>query len=300
MVDDIREDGKPKEKITYTCPSLSLVAFYTAIVCVLLAILIPIEFRYGKLAMFKKLDLSVPDGASLKDYILHKLGVVESRVTAKHFGTKDRLFTKDELKTYSGDSQIIYLAILGQVFDVTKGASKYGKGGGYSFFAGIDGTRAYISGKFDDEGLVDDIDGLRPSDFLGLEDWLSFYKKDYIYVGKLIGYFYDKDGNENEGINIFKEGVKMGNIEKLNSAEDSKLYPGCNSRWTPETGANVWCELKSGGVDRDWVGFPRKYFMAGQTNHRCACIKEELFNDPRFKEYEDCDSKAYACKVKDD
>ena len=43
------------------------------------------------------------------------------------------------------DSSIpIYLAVLGRVFDVTKGADYYGPGaGGYSGFAGRDGSRAF-------------------------------------------------------------------------------------------------------------------------------------------------------------
>ena len=46
--------------------------------------------------------------------------------------------TKDELAAYDGtdDSKGIYLAILGQVFDVSKGKDYYAKGGGYGFFSG--------------------------------------------------------------------------------------------------------------------------------------------------------------------
>ena len=35
------------------------------------------------------------------------------------------------------DGSTVYLAVLGQVFDVTKGRKHYGTGGGYEFFAGI-------------------------------------------------------------------------------------------------------------------------------------------------------------------
>lgn len=51
--------------------------------------------------------------------------------------SKDRLFTLDELEKYRGqDGNDIYLAILGQVFDVTKGSKHYGPGGTYHFFTG--------------------------------------------------------------------------------------------------------------------------------------------------------------------
>ena len=50
---------------------------------------------------------------------------------------------------------------MGEVFDVTKGARHYGKGGSYSFFTGRDGSRAFTTGDFKD-GLTDDLNGLKP------------------------------------------------------------------------------------------------------------------------------------------
>ena len=55
-----------------------------------------------------------------------------------------------------------------------------------------------MSGDFTEEGLTDDITGLTPSDYIGLEDWVKFYKKDYKYVGKISFFsdclfFYEKD-----------------------------------------------------------------------------------------------------------
>lgn len=51
---------------------------------------------------------------------------------------KHRVFSKVELQQYDGsdDNKDVYLGILGRVFDVTRGRRHYGKGGGYSFFAG--------------------------------------------------------------------------------------------------------------------------------------------------------------------
>lgn len=49
-----------------------------------------------------------------------------------------RMLTEDELSLYNGgeNSKGLYLAILGQVFDVEKGRKHYGPGGGYHFFTG--------------------------------------------------------------------------------------------------------------------------------------------------------------------
>ena len=59
-----------------------------------------------------------------------------SHSTKSRSGT--RIFTKEELKQYDGsdEKKPVYLALLGSVFDVTRGKRHYGKGGGYSFFSG--------------------------------------------------------------------------------------------------------------------------------------------------------------------
>ncbi|CAA3014865.1 membrane-associated progesterone-binding 4 [Olea europaea subsp. europaea] len=55
-----------------------------------------------------------------------------------HNQPQGKLFTAEELAPYNGtDPQLpILLGILGSVFDVTKGKSHYGAGGGYNHFAG--------------------------------------------------------------------------------------------------------------------------------------------------------------------
>ena len=49
-----------------------------------------------------------------------------------------RVFTKEELAKYKGEEEggKIYMAIMGKVFDVTRGKDYYGPGGGYAFFSG--------------------------------------------------------------------------------------------------------------------------------------------------------------------
>ncbi|XP_047085157.1 membrane-associated progesterone-binding protein 4-like isoform X2 [Lolium rigidum] len=51
---------------------------------------------------------------------------------------KPRLWTPEELSVYNGTDEglPILLGILGSVFDVTKGRSHYGPGGGYHHFSG--------------------------------------------------------------------------------------------------------------------------------------------------------------------
>ncbi|XP_067123941.1 neuferricin [Centruroides vittatus] len=226
----------------------------------------------------------------------------------------ERIFTVDELSKYdgSGSSPGLYLAILGKVFDVEKGAQHYRPGGGYSFFAGRDATRAYVTGDFSDQGLVDNIDGLESSALLGIDDWLHFYEEEYIYVGKLIGRYYDKNGNPTEEYKSTRQAIEQAKQDKVNSDKEKKLFPPCNSEWSREKGTRVWCTNKSGGVERDWVGVPRKLFKPGQQE-RCACVKDSGspsgsskniddrgdLDNPNLKVYANCAPDSTSCSWKD-
>lgn len=84
-----------------------------------------------------------------------------------------KIFTEEELKEYDGSiaGKGPFLAIIGEVFDVSNKAETYGPEGGYSFFSGKDGSRAFVTGEFNDAGLIDDIEGLSHQDYLGLQEW---------------------------------------------------------------------------------------------------------------------------------
>lgn len=103
-----------------------------------------------------------------------------------YFPPKMRVFTPDELLKYNGDSGEgpVYLAIKGDVFDVTPGRCNYGSGGPYHFFAGRDASRAYVTGCFDTH-LTHDLRGLTPAEQSMLDGWYSFYAQhpQYFKVG---------------------------------------------------------------------------------------------------------------------
>ena len=100
-----------------------------------------------------------------------------------------RLFTKNELAAHgpNGPLRPILLAIMGRVYNVDKGRDSYGPEGGYKFFAGIDGTRAYVTGEFNEEGLTDDLEGLSPIQVGEIDGWVKFYDEEYTFAGNLIG-----------------------------------------------------------------------------------------------------------------
>jgi len=158
-----------------------------------------------------------------------------------------RLITLNELTAHghSGPLKPIWLAIVGKVFDVDKGAEQYyGPKGGYNFFTGRDGTRAFVTGEFDEDGLTDDLEGLSPLQLGEIENWVKFYNDDYTYVGKLIGRYYNKDGSPTK--EWYKYNKLLGEQEKIKAEQKAqeKRFPGCNSKWTEQDGGNVYCSEK--------------------------------------------------------
>lgn len=217
-----------------------------------------------------------------------------------NYETEDIVLTKAQLWKYTSAniSPNIYLAIVGRVFDVTSGARFYGADGSYKFFSGIDGSRAFASGKFIEDGLTDDVSDLSPLDCAGIQSWLEHYYKQYTYVGKVEGYFFDDRGSKRAGLLSFEEKLKEAHRLQQDSAETNSRFPECNSKWDRESGTEFWCSTKSGGVDRSWVGYPRELFNVGTSNEaRCACVKESDIDDPRVKPYKGCDVHATSCII---
>lgn len=163
--------------------------------------------------------------------------------TAKATVKSKLLLTEEELLKHDGSNPNIpiYISILGRVYDVDKGRRHYEVGSGYNVFAGRDSTPSFVTGVFSREEATDDVKGLSPEEMLGIKEWLDFYRKDYTFVGKLIGRYYDSEGNPTEALNEAKAVIKEGQkLKKLQEAEN-KRFPGCNSRWSVEEGSTVWC-----------------------------------------------------------
>lgn len=71
---------------------------------------------------------------------------------------------------------------------MTEGRQFYGPEGGYHIFAGRDGSRAFITGCFNEKGAIGDLRGLPESKIDSLKKWRDFYHdhETYKYVGKLL------------------------------------------------------------------------------------------------------------------
>jgi len=224
-----------------------------------------------------------------------------------------RVFTADTLATFDGStaSQPVYLSLLGEVFDVEKGRKHYAGGGGYSFFAGRDATRAFVTGDFSPSGLTDDVSGLSDAEILQIADWLTFYGKEYKAVGFLAGTYYDDGGRPTVRRKEVDRMIEKAKEQKATQLKESEVFPFCNSEWRKDGGGRVWCTTKSGGVERSWTGVPRKLFDPTTKNYRCACVKNfgsSLVNPdvdgnrgdldhPNLRNYEDCPASANSCKL---
>jgi len=103
--------------------------------------------------------------------------------------TDQRLFSEEGLAQFnaeqSGPTRPIYLAIDGDVYDVSKGKA-YQPGGSYSFMAGTDAARAFGTGCFQTH-RTHDLRGLSDSEWEGVQHWKKFFAnhKEYRKVGRV-------------------------------------------------------------------------------------------------------------------
>ncbi len=150
-------------------------------------------------------------------YTRQKEYVVDEIPAEENLGNY-RLFTVEELKEYDGNenSKGLYISIMGDVFDVEKGAQHYGPGGTYHIFAGKDASRSFVTGEFDGKkNHLDHVLSLTPQELVSLKNWRDFYEKDYDYVGKLIGRYYDENGDRTEYFWSIERKIQFGKLHKV-------------------------------------------------------------------------------------
>lgn len=104
-----------------------------------------------------------------------------------------REFTPRELSNFNGfDLEKIYIAVKGNVYDVSKGRQFYGPSGHYSNFAGHDASRGLALNSFEMENIrrwdepIDDLQGLNESELKSLDNWEGMFRGKYPCVGTLV------------------------------------------------------------------------------------------------------------------
>ncbi|XP_039014402.1 membrane-associated progesterone-binding protein 4-like [Hibiscus syriacus] len=211
------------------------------------------------------------------------------------FKSSQKLFTAEELSLYNGtdESLPILLGILGSVFDVTKGKSHYGVGGGYHHFAGRDASRAFVSGNFTRDGRTDSLRGLSSTEVHSVVGWRDFYFRRYKFVGRLVGRYYDSAGNPTKYLKGAEAKAARGAQLMEKQKEMEAKQPSCNSRWSQDDGREVWCD---NGVPR-LVQRPLEIALTGKMSKRCACYNEDQLGEPGLEVYSGCDYLAKRCRV---
>lgn len=127
---------------------------------------------------------------------------------------------------------------------------------------------------------------------------MDTYKTRYVYKGKLIGRYFNTNGEATPYKKQLNDKLKQCNLEKKTQEEFKIKYPPCNMEWSAETGSRVWCSQNSGGVVRDWSGVPRKFFSPGTSEPQCVCVNLiKPFPAAQFKEYENCLPNSASCKT---
>lgn len=101
-----------------------------------------------------------------------------------------RDFASHQLREHDGenDSKPPYIALCGDIYDVSGASDFYGKGGPYHCFSGRDASRAMAKFSLDEADLASsDVSDLGPFERSQLQDWVMKFKhyKCYPIVGKL-------------------------------------------------------------------------------------------------------------------
>ncbi|XP_011358091.1 neuferricin isoform X4 [Pteropus vampyrus] len=169
-----------------------------------------------------------------------------------------RLFVPGELARYRGGpgDPGLYLALLGRIYDVSSGRRHYEPGAHYSGFAGRDASRAFVTGDYSEAGLVDDVSDLSFSEMLTLQNWLSFYEKNYEFVGRVIGRFYGEDGLPMPELTQVEAMITKGLEENKQELKEKQKFPPCNAEWSSTRGSRFWCSQKSSRTSCDLIERP--------------------------------------------
>ncbi|XRB01239.1 cytochrome b5 heme-binding domain-containing protein [Pycnococcus provasolii] len=207
-------------------------------------------------------------------------------------GGAQRTVSRAELARHDGkDGRPIWLSVGGEVFDVSDGAKHYGPGGGYSFFAATDGTRAYITGEFEKE-INDNIDDFTDEQCLGVVDWAKFYHETYKFVGVLAGgAFFDNSGTPTARRVSLLSRADSAKAAQALAKEQEKQFPACSSRWTQQDGGTVWCDAGEYPRRIDKPSAP-----GGVVAERCACFSDVGVNDQR-RLYDGCAPHSSKCST---
>mmetsp|Transcript_30822 Transcript_30822/g.38046 ORF Transcript_30822/g.38046 Transcript_30822/m.38046 type:complete len:321 (-) Transcript_30822:356-1318(-) len=209
--------------------------------------------------------------------------------------------TKEELATFDGSNDYgdIYVAVIGEVYDVSTG-EYYKPGGGYHFFAAKDGSRGFSTGSAKDSS--DSINDLQDGEVAGVVGWAMFYRthENYTYVGKLIGTYYDEEGNPTQAQKNAIAKYEANRALQKRMEKDREDFPNCNKYWNKDEGSQAWCKdslLKNRIATSTLV--PRKRINPINNKEACVCVEYEVAREDKvtYKLYPNCEDTATQCRA---
>uniref|UniRef100_A0A2K6KW77 Cytochrome b5 domain containing 2 n=1 Tax=Rhinopithecus bieti TaxID=61621 RepID=A0A2K6KW77_RHIBE len=80
---------------------------------------------------------------------------------------------------------------------------------------------------------------------LTLQNWLSFYEKNYVCVGRVIGRFYGEDGLPTPALTQVEAMITRGLEANKLELQEKQTFPPCNAEWSSARGSRLWCSQKS-------------------------------------------------------
>ncbi|PWN27903.1 cytochrome b5 [Jaminaea rosea] len=110
---------------------------------------------------------------------------MEPTTAPTHPPRLDNKISRAELSKYDGSNPDlpVYVAIKGNVFDVSPKREMYSPGKGYHIFAGKDGSRGLGMSSLKPEDAVADYSTLDDKQLKVLDDWVAYYTKRYNIEG---------------------------------------------------------------------------------------------------------------------
>eukprot|EP01128_Nolandella_sp_AFSM9_P001518 TRINITY_DN11694_c0_g1_i1.p1 TRINITY_DN11694_c0_g1~~TRINITY_DN11694_c0_g1_i1.p1 ORF type:complete len:299 (-),score=56.25 TRINITY_DN11694_c0_g1_i1:95-991(-) len=212
------------------------------------------------------------------------------------------LVTLEELEAHHKNAEAPYLAVLGVVFDVSKGKAFYGGKGAYSFLTGTDSTLALIQ-----ETTVP-VEMLTAEKLGGIYNWMTLFERKYDIVGRLVDSpYFDVEGNPTKTRVNALAGIDVARgIQNEQEREKAKLkealavelanFPFCRIGQGREEGETKFSCTLSQGLSRHDAhpGLPR---LRGGTS--CVCIPKERVPSHRSAvAVPGCDEDATTCYMK--
>lgn len=109
-------------------------------------------------------------------------------------------------------------------------------------------------------------------------------------------YSFSHDVHELTSLVFIFQGLK----QQEEAQNFQRSFPPCNMEYKVSKGTRFWCTKQSGGIERDWAGYPIQLFNQDTKTFSCVCVEKENFELPQFRKYEKCEDKIRSCFIPSD